>query len=145
MMKLLTLLLTFGCVYVYGFGNAWALEESKPVQADSSIPKVTKEKPISFWMAHKLDLSKAMIESLTKGDFEKLEKDANQMRVLGKIEGFVRRKSESYRMQMQTFDVANAELIRQAQRKNSEGAVLAFNQLTTSCIACHVLLREGVD
>ncbi len=144
-MKLLSLRLIFGCACIYGIESAWALEESKTVQTDSSIPKVTKEKPISFWMAHKLDLSKAMIESLTKGDFEKLEKDANQMRVLGKIEGFVRRKSESYRMQMQTFDVANAELIRQAQRKNSEGAVLAFNQLTTSCIACHVLLREGVD
>jgi cytochrome c556 len=144
-MRLLTLQFILGCMCVYGYSSAWAQEEAKPVQAESTVPKVTKERPISFWMAHKLDLSKSMIESLTKGDFEKLEKDSNQMRVLAKFEGFVRRKSESYRMQLQTFDVANAELIRQAQRKNSEGAVLAFNQLTNSCVACHILLREGVD
>ena len=34
----------------------------------------------------------------------------------------MRRSSDSYRSQRQTFEVANAELIRQAQRKNAEGS-----------------------
>ncbi len=67
------------------------------------------------------------------------------MRLLGKIEGFVRRKNDDYRAQLRTFELSNQELVRQAKRKNSEGAALAFNQLTTSCVACHVLLREGVE
>ena len=113
-------------------------------QADK-VPQVTKEQPMSFWMERKLDHSKAILESLTKGEFEKLAMDADQMRLLGKIEGFVRRKNDNYRIQLRTFDFATQELVRQAKRHNAEGAALAFNQLTTSCVACHVLLREGVE
>ena len=109
------------------------------------MPKGTAEQPISFWMEKKLDYSKSILESLTKGEFKQLALDAEQMRLLGKIEGFVRRKNESYRTQLRTFDSANLELVRQANRGNAEGAALAFNQLTTSCVACHVLLREGVE
>ena len=109
------------------------------------VPKVTAEQPISFWMEKKLDYSKSILESLTKGEFKQLALDAEQMRLLGKIEGFVRRKNENYRTQLRTFDSANLELVRQANRGNAEGAALAFNQLTTSCVACHVLLREGVE
>lgn len=109
------------------------------------VPQVTSEQPMSFWMAKKLDLSKSILESLTKGDFDELAKDAGQLRLLGKIEAFVRRKNPDYRAQVRTFDFANQELVRQAQRRNAEGATLAFNQLTTSCVACHILLREGAD
>jgi cytochrome c556 len=109
------------------------------------VPHVSDAQPMSFWMQKKLDYSKAILESLTKGDFEQLAENAEQMRLLGKIEGFVRRKNDDYRMQMQTFDFANQELVRQAKRRNVEGAILAFNQLTTSCVACHVMLREGVE
>ncbi len=111
----------------------------------NEVPKVTSEKPMSFWMARKLDYSKTVLESLTMGDFDKLAETAEQMRLLGRIEGFVRRNNEDYRIQLRTFDAASQELIRQAKRKNAEGAALAFNQLTTSCVACHVLLREGID
>lgn len=118
--------------------------ESKPAPT-RAVPRVSDAQPMSFWMQKKLDYSKAVLESLTKGEFEQLADNAEQMRLLGKIEGFVRRKNEDYRVQLQTFDVANQELVRQAKRRNAEGAALAFNQLTTSCVACHVLLREGVE
>ncbi len=123
--------------------------KTKPAATKKSevakTPQVTAEQPMSFWMQRKLDYSKSILESLTKGDYEKLGEDAEQMRLLGKIEGFVRRKNEDYRAQLRTFDYANQELVRQAKRNNAEGATLAFNQLTTSCVACHVLLREGVE
>ena len=96
-------------------------------------------------MEAKLGYSKAILEDLTKGDFERLAQEATQMRLIGKMEGFVRRKNESYRNQLSAFDLANQELIRQAKLKNAEGATLAFNQLTTSCVSCHVLLRAGVE
>jgi hypothetical protein len=109
------------------------------------VPKVTAEKPMSFWMEQKLNISKDILESLTRGDFEKLAAEGDKMRMLGKIEGFVRRKNENYRLQLRNFEFANLELVRMAKRHNAEGAALAFNQLTSSCVACHVLLREGVD
>jgi hypothetical protein len=109
------------------------------------VPRVSDAQPMSFWMQKKLDYSKAILESLTKGEFDQLAENAAQMQLLGKIEGFVRRKNDDYRVQLHTFDFANQELIRQAKRRNAEGAALAFNQLTTSCVACHVMLREGVE
>ncbi len=121
-------------------------DELQPNKSDADkVPKVTDERPMSFWMEKKLDFSKSILEALTKGDFDTLAKDAEQMRLLGRIEGFVRRKNDDYRIQLRTFDFATLELGRQASRKNAEGAALAFNQLTNSCVACHVLLREGVE
>lgn len=114
-------------------------------QEDDPIPEVSLEEPMSFWMEKKLEYSKSLLEHLTKADFENLEKNANQMRRLGKIEGFVRRRNDDYRVQLRTFDMATTELVRHARRKNIEGANLAFNQLTSSCVACHVLLREGIE
>lgn len=111
----------------------------------AKVPEVTEERPMSFWMEKKLDYSKAILEYLTKGEFDRLAKEADQMRALGKIEGFVRRKNENYRTQLRTFDFASQELVRQAKRNNAEGAALAFNQLTNSCVACHVMLREGLE
>ena len=126
------------------------VKEKKPTatkedKEKSEIPKVTADKPIDFWMAKKLDYSKSILEALTKGEFKKVASDAEQMRLLGKIEGFVRRKNESYRSQMHSFDMANQELVRMAKRENAEGATLAFNQLTSSCVACQLLLRENVE
>lgn len=109
------------------------------------VPKVSEARPMNFWMAHKLEFSKSMLEALTMGDFERLASDAKQLRMLGKIEGFVRRKNPDYRTQLALFDLAAQELVRNAEQENSDGAALAFNQMTTSCVACHALLRKGID
>jgi hypothetical protein len=120
-------------------------QTQNPKATDQGLPAITAEKPMSFWMKSKLNLSKSSLESLTKGDFEKLEKDAEQMRLIGKLEGFVRRTNPTYKSHLHAFDLANQELARQAKRRNAEGAALAFNQLTSSCVACHVMLREGIE
>jgi hypothetical protein len=112
---------------------------------NKDAPKITVETPISFWMTAKLNYSKSILEALAKGDFETLERSAEQMRLIGKLEGFVRRKNPDYKTQLHAFDLANLELVRQAKRHNIEGAALAFNQITSSCVACHAMLREGLE
>jgi len=113
-----------------------ALSQEKPA------PVVTAEQPMSFWMEKKLEYSKKILEALTSGKYEDIESNAEQMRLLGKIEGFVRRQSPSYSSHLQSFDLATRELTRQSREKNIEGATLAFHQLTTSCVACHRSIRE---
>ncbi len=147
-MKVLILAIGIGTISVAAYCQQQPTKQPEKVvderaSADDT-PKVTKEKTMSFWMAKKLELSKAILESLTKGDFETLAKDAEQMRKLGKLEGFVRR-NKVYQNQLQNFETANQELVRHSSRRNVEGATLAFNQLTTSCVACHTMLREGVE
>jgi hypothetical protein len=105
-------------------------------------PVVTAERPMSFWMEKKLEYTKKLLEALTMSQYDEIESNSEQMRLLGKIEGFVRRRSPAYTAHLQSFDLATREMTRQARAKSIEGATLAFHQLTTSCVACHQTLRE---
>lgn len=132
---------------------AWAQDKTPPSAGAGeepqakieSTPQVSDEKPMSFWMSQKLVFSKSLLESLTMGDFDALAVDAKQMRFLGKIEGFVRRKNADYRTQVKNFDVALEQVISAAENDDIQSATQAFNQMTTSCVACHALLRQGID
>lgn len=108
-----------------------------------SVPAVTNDRPMSFWMAQKIEHSKKILEALTKEDFALIESEAKQLRMLGKIEGFVRRKDPTYNRHQQSFDSSLLDIAKQAHAKNVEGAALGFNQLTTSCVACHKILRAA--
>ncbi len=109
--------------------------------AQEPAPSVSNEKPMSFWMAQKVEHSKRILEALTKEDYAQVEAEANKLRTIGKIEGFVRRKDPVYRRHQRSFDSSLADIAAQAHAQNVEGATLAFNQLTSSCVMCHKMLR----
>ena len=86
--------------------------------------------------------SPKILEGVTKGDFALMEDNAAKMRGLNRFERFVRGRWEGYAEQLQTFQQANDEIIKQARKNNVEGATLAFTQMTISCVTCHKKLRE---
>ena len=94
-------------------------------------------------MRQKLEYSKAILESLTAGEFGNLAEAADKMRRLSNIEGFVRRRNQPYRQQLEAFNLANEALVRWAKEENTSESLSAFQRLTSSCVACHQLLREG--
>jgi hypothetical protein len=94
-------------------------------------------------MEQKLRLSQEILKGLASGDFALIGKSAEIMQGLNKIEVFVRREPEGYRDSMRQFVLANDDLIRASAEENLEGATLAFNQLTVSCVNCHRHLRES--
>jgi cytochrome c556 len=101
------------------------------------------EQPMSFWMKKKLEHSQSALRSIAVEDFDALRASANAMRRLSDLEGFARRTdAKEYRAQLQIFEFANDELIRNANEKNIDGAALAFTQLTLSCVNCHKHLRD---
>ena len=107
-------------------------------------PKQDEPQDASVWMRMKLDYSKNILEGITKGEFELVEDNALKLRGFNRVERFVRGKWEGYSQQLQAFQHANDDLIKQARKKNVEGATLAFTQLTISCVNCHKKLREEV-
>ena len=111
------------------------------VQADEK-PKVEGDPSTSFWMKKKLVYSQQVLAGLASGDFDAIVANAQSMRNLSTVEGFIRGQTPGYRTQLQIFDEANAEIIRQAQKDNVDGVALAFTQLTISCVNCHKHLRE---
>jgi hypothetical protein len=114
-----------------------------PVQADQSQkPKEDESKDPSIWMRMKLEYSKNILEGVTKGDFALIQDNATKMRGLSRFERFVRGRWEGYSEQLQSFQQANDEIIKQAKKDNVEGVTLAFTQMTISCVTCHTKLRE---
>lgn len=99
-------------------------------------------KTMSVWMEKKLEHSQAILRGLAMGDFEDVRSNANRLKVLNRVEGFVRRRNPDYRLHLNTFSRVVAEIERQAEKQNIEGATLAFNQLTVSCVDCHKSLRN---
>jgi len=103
----------------------------------------SKEQPISFWMKKKLDYSQNILGGIANADFDKIVENAEAMRTLSKVEGFVRGQTPGYRTQLHIFEESADEIIRQGKKDSVEGAALAFTQLTISCVNCHKRLREA--
>ncbi len=124
---------------------AWSAvaDEPKKAQVVSNEKVVSDEKrPISFWMEKKMEYSQEMLRGLATGDLELVATKAEQMRFLSKVEGWIRKSKPGYKAQLQAFDFANAEIERHARANNLQGAAMAFQQLTTSCVSCHEMLRN---
>ena len=102
-----------------------------------------KDQPVSFWMQRKLEYSRNILGGLATDDLDKVLKNAQSMRNLSTIEGFVRRQTPGYATQLRIFEEATDEIIHQAKRDNLDGAALAFTQLTVNCVNCHKRLRDG--
>jgi cytochrome c556 len=96
----------------------------------------------SVWMQRKLNYSREILAGIASADFDKIAANAGAMNGLAKVEGFVRSRTPGYRTQLQLFQAANEEIIRQANRDDVEGVRLAFHQLVNSCVKCHEQLRE---
>lgn len=76
------------------------------------------------------------------GDLQAVQEKAEQMRLVSRIEGWVRNRKPGYREQFQAFEFANAEILRNAKANNLDGAAIGFQQLTISCVSCHKILRD---
>lgn len=98
--------------------------------------------PASYWMKKKLEYSQNILAGIATADYEKIVANAESMRNLSKIEGFIRGQTPGYRTQLHIFQESADEIVRQAKRDNVDGAALAFTQLTISCVNCHKHLRE---
>jgi hypothetical protein len=108
-------------------------------------PAVADEKPTD-WMKQKLEMSQHILAGLTKGDFEAVEANAQKMNVVNYMEKLVAADQPHYKeymRQLNSFETANRELLRQASKKNIEGSTLAYMQLTVSCVHCHRVVRDA--
>lgn len=83
-------------------------------QADEKA-KADQNQSTSFWMMKKLDYSQQILAGLANADYDAIVASAQSMRNLSRVEGFIRGQTPGYRRQLEMFDEANVEIIRQAQ------------------------------
>jgi hypothetical protein len=93
-------------------------------------------------MKQKLEASQNILAGLTEADFGKVRTNAEALSFLGYLEKWAHADTPNYKRQMLYYDYANRDLIRQAKEKNLDGAILAYNQLTASCVQCHQIIRD---
>ena len=124
--------LTLGSIIVLSLLAAFSLAAEKDDQ----------EKP-SFWMQKKLGYSESILKGLVNRDFDQIAKNARSMSALTQIEKWVRGNTPEYRAQLHVFQDSNQQLIRMADKKNLDGAALAYVQLSLSCVNCHKIVRDA--
>lgn len=136
---LLFVLITFAC-----------LSADEPAKIKSDVAKSdvaksdasTEAEPVSFWMEKKLQYSQGILRGLATGNLEEVAAKADQMRLVSKVEGWIRNRKPGYRAQFRAFEFSNAEILRNARAGNLDGATIGFQQLTISCVSCHKLIRD---
>jgi len=119
-----------------------AAEEKKADEKTAGEKKADKQKA-SLWMEKKLEHTQKILAGLTRADFDTIQTSAGMMQVVTYLEEWDRGKNPEYKRQLRYFSDANAELIRQAGKKNIGGATLAYTQLTLSCVHCHNVVRDA--
>jgi hypothetical protein len=98
--------------------------DDRPQATDAAV--TTNEEGPSVWMRLKLQGSQDLLAALVAADFDEMSRSATRMNSFGKVERFVRGKNEEYDTQLRFFRNANQQIIRNADRKNVEGAALGF-------------------
>jgi hypothetical protein len=113
-----------------------------PRDVSAEAGQETTDETMSVWMKKKLDYSQALLAALAMGDFEAIKTNGNQMKLLNRVEGFVRRRNPTYKKQIRMFEESCQAIVDSAAEQDLSGATLAFNQLTVNCVQCHRTLRQ---
>lgn len=92
-------------------------------------------------MREKLDHAQRLLRGLAVQDFDDLAANSRRLNELGRVGGWYSRQVPEYELFLTEFRRAAERLTRAAGEKNIDGATLAYNQLTVSCVACHKYIR----
>lgn len=110
-------------------------------RAQTDEPKRIAPNKSAAFMRLKLDHSQKVLEGLTLEDFELVAKHAQQIALLTEDETWKVFQTLEYRHHSAEFQRIANELTKQAQKKNLDGAALAYVQMTMSCVNCHKYVR----
>jgi recombinational DNA repair protein (RecF pathway) len=96
-------------------------------------------------MADKLRFSQGLLHGIALADFPKIISNAEDLLALSKTAEWLANNAPRYQVHSNAFQVAAETLIQKAKNNNIDGVVLAFQDLTMSCVRCHQYLREVRD
>lgn len=96
-------------------------------------------------MLDKLRHSQGLLQGIALGDFAKITSSAEELLALSRTAEWLANKTPRYEAHSNNFQLAAETVIRKAKEKNIDGVVLAYQDLTMSCVRCHQYLREVRD
>jgi hypothetical protein len=99
-------------------------------------------KDVKLFMRAKLVHSQKVLEGLTLENFDAVSKHAQQMALMSQDASWDVLQTQEYYERSADFRRSIAELKGAADKKNLDGAALAYMGVTLKCIECHRYLRQ---
>lgn len=99
-------------------------------------------KAIKALMTRKLENSQKVLEGLATNDFDKIAKHAEDLIQISKTADWKVVKTPQYEVFSNDFRRNAETLVRAAKEKNTDGAALAYVEMTLNCVKCHKYVRE---
>lgn len=94
-------------------------------------------------MALKLKSSQSLLEGIALNDFEKIQTAANDILVVSNLTEFLNAyKGAEYQFHVKIFRMPAETIARKAKERNMDGVMVAYNDLTLSCLKCHQAMRD---
>jgi hypothetical protein len=98
---------------------------------------------VSDLMRQKLDRAQKVLEGIALNDFDKIEKNAEDLMLISKALEWQVLKTPRYELHSNQFRRAVEGLIEKARDKNLDGAALSYVEVTLTCVKCHKYVRES--
>jgi hypothetical protein len=131
---LLVAALAAGMPALTGFGAEPKKERKK---LDDAVAK-----DLSQLMKRKLENAQKILEGIAINDFDMIGKHADDLISVSKQAEWKVFKTPEYELYSNEFRRNAADLILKAKDKNLDGTVLAYVDLTLTCVRCHKYVRE---
>jgi hypothetical protein len=96
---------------------------------------------VKTFMRAKLSHSQSVLEGLTTQDFDKIAKGAQEMSLLSLASQWQVLQTPEYVRRSGEFRREAGAIKAAAEKKNLDGATLAYLKATLSCIECHQYVR----
>lgn len=97
---------------------------------------------ISDLMKKKLDYSQKVLEGIAINDFDKISRNAEELIAVAKLAEWRVLKTPQYELHSNDFRRIAETIVKEGKAKNIDGAVLAYVDLTLTCVKCHKHVRE---
>ncbi len=118
--------------------------EDEPQQAGKVPRAKNKERSLDKFMQQKLTASTNILEGLMTEDLKLVADNANQLLEMSKEERWRASNDMLYLQHSNQFRNAVDDLYKKAEKNSTEGASLAWINVTMSCIKCHEWVRNVV-
>ena len=100
------------------------------------------EKKVRDLRQKKLEHSHKILEGLAVNDFDKISQHATDLILVSKVAEWQVFKTPKYEMFSNDFRRSAENLVLMAKAKNTDGAALAYVEMTLTCVKCHKYVRE---
>jgi hypothetical protein len=126
------------CLLTTGWAAGPQEKKDKPAQKEEK-----EESGVARFMRAKLASSQQVLEGLVTEDFKLVKTGAKRMQIMSRAAEWQVIGGPVYEQYSSDFRRSAEDLVKQAEKKNVDGATLTYMRLTMNCVNCHRFVRES--